>query len=72
MNLNNLNYIFTLFILVMCIALSYFMLFTSLFDAKMSESRRITFVVILMAYAAFRGYRLYKSIREEKSNAKNL
>lgn len=56
----------------MCLALSYFMLFTPVFEAKMSESRRITFVVILMAYAAFRGYRLYKSVQEDKSNADKL
>ncbi len=66
MNLNYINYIFTAFIVVMCLALSYFAMFTDLLH-KMSKDQRLVLTIVLLAYAGYRVYRTVRSIRKERS-----
>lgn len=67
MNLNYVNYIFTAFAVVMCAVLAYFLMFTDMFN-KMSATQRQVLTAVLVLYAAFRTFRLVKSIQQEKSN----
>jgi hypothetical protein len=66
MNTNFISNTFSAFIIVMCLALSGFMLFTELFNDKMTESKRTIFVIVMITYATFRGFRLYQSIKASK------
>ena len=64
--LNNVNTILAGFIIVMCVVFAYFMLFTDMMKDEISGTKRIVFVVILLAYGTYRAWRLYKSIEESK------
>ena len=60
----------TLFIagamIVMCLVMCYYMLFTDILIDKLYGTKRTIFVVILLAYAAYRGYRIYDTIKKNR------
>ncbi|TSJ41671.1 hypothetical protein [Fluviicola chungangensis] len=61
----------TLFIagamVVMCIVMSYYLLFTDLLIDKLYGFKRNLFVGILLMYGAYRVYRIYDSIKKNKN-----
>lgn len=63
MNVNAINNILAGFIIAMCVVLSCFLLFTDLMADTISGNKRTLFVAILLAYGAYRSYRLYKSTK---------
>ena len=65
---HNINVFLSGFIIVMCFVFAYFLLFTDMMnaDGNLTGKKRTIFVVILLGYAVYRGYRLYVSIRENK------
>lgn len=65
MNVNAINKILAGFIIVMCVVLSGFLLFTDLMGDIISGNKRNLFVTILLGYGAYRGYRLYRSTKED-------
>jgi len=67
MNFGLLNIVLTGFIILMCLVLTYFLLFTELMADGLTGNRRLILVLILMAYALFRGYRLYKMMKKKES-----
>jgi len=68
MNLNSINAIFTGFVIVLCVVFSYFLLFTDLMIDTMHGTKRTVFVIVLLSYGAFRGYRLIRSFKEGKES----
>jgi len=64
--IQNINTVFTLFIIVMCLVFAYFAAFTSLFDDKMQGTPRIIFITLMISYSIFRSYRLYKAYQHNK------
>ena len=59
----NFTLITTGFIVIMCLVMVYFMLFTDLMIETMNGTKRIAFIVVMLIYAAFRSYRLYKLLQ---------
>ncbi|ASS50217.1 MAG: hypothetical protein A3D31_11660 [Candidatus Fluviicola riflensis] len=64
----NINTVFTLFIIAMCLVFAYFMAFTDLKEDDLNGTPRKVFVAIMLLYAAFRGYRLVKAYRKQNEN----
>lgn len=60
------THIFAGFIIVMCLVLAYFMAFTQLMQEEIKGTKRTIFVVILLAYAIYRGFRLKNDIEQSK------
>lgn len=65
MNVQTINKILAGFIIVMCLMLAGFLLFTDLMADTISGNKRTLFVAILLGYGAYRGYRLYRSTKAE-------
>ncbi|MFY7989181.1 MAG: hypothetical protein ACOVO3_00515 [Fluviicola sp.] len=56
------------FIIAVCLIFAYFAHFTAAFNDKMGPDQRGIFVIMMLAYAAFRGFRLYKNIQKQKES----
>jgi len=67
MNLNAINTILTAFIITMCVVFSYFLLFTDLMIETLYGTKRTIFVSVLLAYGAFRAYRLVAGLKNQKT-----
>ncbi|HLP56883.1 MAG TPA: hypothetical protein VK151_17735 [Fluviicola sp.] len=63
----NINNVFTLFIIAMCLVFAYFMAFTDLKEDDLNGTPRRIFVAIMLAYAVFRGYRMVKAYRKQQN-----
>ncbi len=63
----NINNVFTLFIIAMCLVFAYFMAFTDLKEDDLNGTPRRIFVAIMLAYAGFRGYRMVKAYRKQQN-----
>jgi exosortase/archaeosortase len=61
------NTVLTLFIIVMCLVFAYFMTFTDLKRESLDGTPRTIFVFIMLGYGAFRGYRMYKTFKEQRN-----
>lgn len=57
------------FSILMCLVLAYFLLFTELLADGMSNNKRTILVVILIAYAVFRSFRLYAMMTSKNKNS---
>jgi hypothetical protein len=66
MNISAINKILAGFIIAMCVVLSGFLLFTDLMAESIHGTKRTVFVVILLAYGAYRGYRLYRTTKDQE------
>ena len=63
----NINNVFTLFIIAMCLVFAYFMAFTDLKEDDLNGTPRRISVAIMLAYAGFRGYRMVKAYRKQQN-----
>ncbi|MDH4474548.1 MAG: hypothetical protein QE487_18230 [Fluviicola sp.] len=63
----NINTVFTLFIIAMCLVFAYFMAFTNLKEDDLYGTPRKVFIAIMLIYAGFRGYRLVKAYRKQQN-----
>ena len=48
----------------MCLVLTYFLLFTELVEERLTGTNRLILVGVLISYALFRSYRIYKLIKK--------
>jgi len=62
--MESVNKVISLFAIVMCLVLAYYIKFENLTAGTMTESRKNILLVILVLYAIFRSYRLYKMIKK--------
>ncbi len=62
----NINTVFSAFIIVVCLIFSWFLLTTDILKPQMVGTKRTIFVVILLIYAAYRGFRLYKDFKASR------
>ncbi len=62
--MESVNKIISLFAIVMCLVLAYYIKFEDLTAGTMTESRKNILLVILVLYAIFRSYRLYKMVKK--------
>lgn len=69
MGLNSISMIISGFSILMCLVLAYFLTFTDLLEEGMSNNKRIILVVILIAYAIFRSFRLYAMMVNKNKNS---
>lgn len=69
MGLNSISMIISGFSILMCLVLAYFLLFTELLADGMSNNKRTILVVILIAYAVFRSFRLYAMMTSKNKNS---
>ena len=54
----------------MCFVMAYFILFTDiLIDKGLTGSKRQLFVVLMLAYGIFRGYRIYVTIKNNRKES---
>lgn len=58
------NLILSSFSIVLCLILLYFLLTTDLFIDRLHGSKRTIMTVVLIAYAGFRLFRLYKLVKK--------
>jgi hypothetical protein len=65
--IQNVNTVFTLFIIAVCLVFAYFIAFTDLMADKMQGNSRHIFVGVMLSYAAFRSYRLVKMFKEKNN-----
>jgi len=65
---HNINSILAAFIIVMCLVFSWFLLFTDMMSeaGNLRGQKRSILVAILLGYAVYRGYRLYRSIKDHQ------
>jgi hypothetical protein len=61
MNFSIINKILASFIVLACFTLAYNLAFTDFMETKIIGGKRIFFIVLLIAYAGFRIYRIAKS-----------
>jgi ABC-type Fe3+-siderophore transport system permease subunit len=54
------------FSIVMCLVLTYFLLFTELVEERLTGTNRLILVGVLIAYALFRSFRTYKLIKNKE------
>ncbi|MFN5417000.1 MAG: hypothetical protein ACK5B9_08100 [Flavobacteriia bacterium] len=54
------------FSIVMCLVLTYFLLFTELVAERLTGTNRLILVGVLIAYALFRSFRTYKLIKNKE------
>jgi FlaA1/EpsC-like NDP-sugar epimerase len=54
------------FMVIMCLVFAYFLMFTELMEDRLYGQNRWILTGVLLAYAAFRVFRLYRSIQEYK------
>jgi len=52
------------FMILMCVIMLYFMLFTDLLKENMNGQKRMLFSLILGLYALYRSYRLYTFLKK--------
>ncbi len=57
------------FSIVMCLVLTYCLLFTELVGERLTGTNRLILVGVLIAYALFRSYRTYKLIKHKEDEA---
>lgn len=69
MGLNSISMIISGFSILMCLVLAYFLTFTDLLAEGMTNNKRIILVVILIAYAIFRSFRLYAMMTNKNKNS---
>jgi hypothetical protein len=61
MNFSIINKILASFIVLACFTLAYNLAFTDFMDTKIIGVKRIFFIILLLAYAGFRIYRIAKT-----------
>jgi hypothetical protein len=59
------------FIILMSLVLAYFIQFTDLMGDRMTDNKKIILVIILVSYAIYRSFRLYKMMINNKRNDEN-
>ncbi len=64
--MDSVNKSLSVFAILMCLILAYYVKFENLTAGRMSESRKNVLLVILLLYAAFRSYRLYQMFNKSK------
>ena len=62
--MESVNKVISLFAIVMCLVLAYYIKFEDLTAGTMPESRKNILLVILVLYAIFRSYRFYKMVKK--------
>ena len=55
----------SIFSILMSFVMAYFLISTSLMEENLYGTKRIILITILIAYAIFRSYRLYKSLKKQ-------
>jgi hypothetical protein len=63
--IRNINNVFACFIIVICLVFAYFTAFTDFKSDQLYGTPRRIFVAMMLAYAAFRTYRLIKALKEQ-------
>jgi hypothetical protein len=66
MKINAITYILSVFMIVMALVLAGYLAFTELIDTLYGW-KRTTLEAVLVAYSAYRAYRLYLDIKSNKS-----
>ncbi len=64
----NITYIVAGFMIIMCLVMSYYLLFTDLLIRDLYGFKRQIFIAILLLYGTYRGFRLYSEIKKDKRN----
>ncbi|WP_300356254.1 hypothetical protein [Fluviicola sp.] len=62
----NITHIVAGFMIIMCLVMTYYLLFTDLFIEKIYGFKRNAFIVLLLGYAAYRAFRLYTTIKKDR------
>ena len=70
--INNLNTVYALFAITMCLVMAYFAAFTELFAQKLAGNMRYVFVGLMLVYAAYRSYRIIHSVKKSKRENQEL
>ena len=70
MNTKYINYIFSVFAIILCLIWIYFLLFSREFMGNLSGTHKKIFVGFLLLYAIYRVHRLYTLIQKDKMNKK--
>jgi hypothetical protein len=65
--IQNVNTVFTLFIITVCLVFAYYIAFTDLMQDDLQGNSRPIFVGVMLSYAAFRTYRLVKTYKEKNN-----
>lgn len=63
---NQISVILACFSIVMCLVLSYFLLFTELLIERIDGRNRQILVGILLLYSVFRIFRIYQTLKNKK------
>jgi len=66
MKLNAITYILSVFMIVMALVLAGYLVFTDLMETLFGW-KRTTLEAVLVAYSAYRAYRLYLDVKSNKS-----
>ena len=61
MNFSIINNILAIIIIIACFTSAYSLAFTDFMDGKIIGVKRISFIVLILAYAGFRIYRVIKA-----------
>jgi hypothetical protein len=70
--INNLNTVYALFAVVMCLVLGYFALFTDLFNDRLPGKLRYIFSGMMLVYAGFRTFRIIRSHKKSKQENQEI
>jgi hypothetical protein len=63
--IRNVNTVFACFVIVLCLVLAYFAAFTDFQPESLQGNKRSIFVGLMLAYAAYRTYRLVKVFKDQ-------
>jgi uncharacterized membrane protein len=64
---NSVNMLFGAVMLVVVVVLGFAVAFTDFYSDRLFGWRRIVFIVMMFAYAAYRGIRIYQEIKKRQS-----
>jgi len=62
----NVTYLFAGFMVVMCLVMSYYLVFTDILIEKLYGFKRHLFVALMLIYGAYRTFRLYSIIQKDR------
>jgi hypothetical protein len=64
--MHKINSILTAFMILVCVIMAGFFLFTDIMKDTLFGTERIVFIIVLLTYALYRAYRLRVILREQK------
>ena len=65
--IGHVNTILSGFIIVLCLVFAYFIAFTDLMEDTLQGTKRTIFIAVMVGYAAFRTYRLIRTLQLQKN-----